>query len=124
GGGNCQWRTKRRTGERILTSCWRRRCRTSARRLQLQCEAARRSVNAGSVTLFNDRFSDSIREKFAIFPIARLIALGAITQKPALYEDRRIVRETQDAKICFAYTAIRRAGDRHQLGLNPIRELG
>lgn len=107
-----------------LTSCRRRRCRTSARRLQLQCEAARRSVNAGSVTLFNDRFSDSIRKEFAIFPIARLIALGAITQKSALYEDRRIAREAQDAKIRCAHTAIGRAGDRHQLGLNPIRELG
>ena len=77
-----------RTGQRILISCWRRRCRTSARRLQLQREPARWLINAGTVTLFDNRFRNSIREQFAIFPIARLVCLrrdySKIRTRPAL----------------------------------------
>ena len=53
--------------------------RASGRRLQLRREPARWLINALTVTLLDDRFGNSIREQFAIFPIARLFAIGAIT---------------------------------------------
>ena len=105
-----------------MPSRWRR-LRSGARRLRLRGSyLGRRVIYTGPVALFNNCFCDSLRQQFAIFGIARLVAFGPIAQESALHQNCRTVRKAQDAEICCVHAPIHRVRDRHQFGLDPIRQ--
>ena len=57
------------------------------------------AVHPRPVALLDNCFCDSVRQQFAIFPVARVTPLGAVTKKSAFHEHRWTGRKTQHAEI-------------------------
>src|SRR5439155_3912120 len=91
--------------------------------LRLRGYLSRRAINTGAVALLDNRFRNSVREQFAIFPIARLVTLGAIAQISAFYQHSWTRCIAQHAKICCVHASICGIWDGHQFCLDLVRQI-
>ncbi len=80
-------------------------------------------VNAGAVTLFDNRIRDLVRQYFAIVGIARFLTIFSITQKTALDEHGWVNRFANHAKIGHVDAAIDGMRNRKQFLLDSIGHL-
>ena len=107
------------SGWRCLGASARRFCRL----LDLCGQLRRAPIDANSVALLDNRFGNSVREEFAIFPVTRFVSFVAIAQVPAFYKHGGTSSIAQDTEICGVNSTIRGVGDSHQLFLDQVRQI-